>query len=191
MSTLVVVKKNGVACIAADTMDRFGHHKQLATYLTHPQKILCVGDAYIGIVGNSAHYLVMDSIFSQIEPVPRFQTRQEIFEFFRKLHPILKNEYFLNPKHRKVTLPYESSRFSLFIANRYGIFGVFRLREVFEYSKFCAIGPGSRYAFGALYAAYAHSGSAETIAKCGVEAGIEFNASSAAPITSYRIELVQ
>jgi len=133
----------------------------------------------------------MDSIFYQIEPVPRFQTRQEIFEFFRKLHPILKNEYFLNPKHRKVTLPYESSRFSLFIANRYGIFSVFRLREVFEYSKFCAIGPGSRYALGALSAAYAHSGSAETIAKCGVEAGIEFNASSAAPITSYRIELVQ
>ncbi len=47
MSTLVVVKKNGVACIAADTMDRFGHQKQVATYLSHSQKILCIGDAYI------------------------------------------------------------------------------------------------------------------------------------------------
>jgi len=65
MSTLVVVKKNGVACIAADTMDRFGHQKQVATYLSHSQKILCIGDAYIGIVGNSAHYLVMESIFTR------------------------------------------------------------------------------------------------------------------------------
>ena len=84
MSTLVVVKKNEVACIAADTMDRLGHQKQLATYLSHPQKILCVGETYIGIVGNSAHYLIMQSVFSQIDPLPCFKTRQDLFEFFSK-----------------------------------------------------------------------------------------------------------
>jgi len=50
---------------------------------------------------------------------------------------------------------------------------------------------GKRYSLSALYAAYEHSDSAETIAKWGVEAGIEFNVNSAAPITSYRIELIQ
>lgn len=190
MSTLVVVKKNGVACIAADTLTCFGSKKQFAIYDAHPNKIQPVGDSYLGLVGSAAHDLVVKSIFSREKKIPSFQNRLEIFEFVRKLHPRLKEEYFLNPKEEDDD-PYESSQMDMFIANRYGIFGIFSLREVFEYQKFWAIGSGNEYALGAMYATYEHLDSAEAIAKVGIEAGIEFDDGSASPITSYRIDLLE
>ncbi|OQY47141.1 MAG: MFS transporter [Candidatus Parabeggiatoa sp. nov. 2] len=190
MSTLVVVKKNGVASIAADTMTCFGSNKQQASYDAHPTKIQCVGDSYLGLVGSAAHNLVVESIFSRDKKVPRFQNRLEIFEFFRKLHPRLREEYFLNPKEEDDD-PYESSQMDMFIANRYGIFGIYSLREVFEYKKFWALGSGGEYALGAMYAVYEHFDSAEAIARVGVEAGIEFDDGTGGPINSYCVDLTE
>lgn len=188
MSTVVVVKKNGIACIAADTMTSFGSNKQLATYDAHPSKILPVGESYLGLVGSAAHNLVVESIFSHEKKIPVFKNRLEIFEFFRKLHPRLKNKYFLNPKEDDED-PYESSQIDLFIANRYGIFGLYTLREVFEYKRFWALGSGSEFALGAMYAVYEQLDSAEAIAKRGVEAGIEFDDGSASPMTCSCVNL--
>lgn len=190
MSTLVVVKKNGKACIAADTLTSFGSNKQLSTYVVNPEKIYRVGDSYLGMVGSAAHDLVMVSIFGQLRKIPAFQNRLEIFEFFRSIHPRLKEEYFLNPKDEEDD-PYESSQLEICIANRFGIFSVFSLREVDEYTKFWAMGSGSEYALGAMYAVYESLKSAEEIAVMGVKAGIEFDDGSAAPITSYSVELLK
>ena len=99
------------------------------------------------------------------------------------------NKYFLNPKDEDDD-PYESSQMDLFIANRYGIFGVFSLREIDEYEKFWSIGSGSDYALGAMYAAYDQFEEAEEIARIGVEAGIEFDDGSDAPITAYNVDLI-
>jgi ATP-dependent protease HslVU (ClpYQ) peptidase subunit len=191
MSTVVVVKKQGIVCIAADTMTSFGNNKQLATYDAYPTKIVSLGNsAYLGLVGSAAHNLVIESIFARKKQIPRFENRLEIFEFFRKLHPQLKKEYFLNPQEDEED-PYESSQIDMFIANRYGIFGIFSLREVFEYLKFWAIGSGSEYALGAMYAVYDQFDSAEAIARMGVAAGIEFDDGSGAPMTAYCVELLE
>jgi ATP-dependent HslUV protease, peptidase subunit HslV len=189
MSTLVVVKKNRQVCIAADTLTTFGSRWQRAAYVANPDKIQKIGEAYIGIVGSAAHEHVIESIFSKTKKIPNFQNRLEIFEFFRKLHPRLKNKYFLNPTDDDDD-PYESSQMDLFIANPYGIFGVFSLREIDEYQKFWAIGSGSDYALGAMYATYEQCEDAEQIARIGVEAGVEFDDASDAPITTYTIDLI-
>lgn len=189
MSTLVVVKKKGAVCIAADTVTSFGSRQQRATYVAHPEKIQRVGDSYIGLVGSAAHNLVVKSIFSQAENVPSFKNRLEIFEFFRQLHTQLKKEYFLNPKEDEDD-PYESSQMDMFIVNRYGMFSVYSLREVYEYQKFWAMGAGSDYAIGAMYATYEHFDSAEPIARIGVEAGIEFDDGTAGPINTYCVDLI-
>jgi ATP-dependent protease HslVU (ClpYQ) peptidase subunit len=188
MSTLVVVKKNGVACIAADSVTCFGSNRQLAKYDVYPQKIQRVGESYLGLVGSAAHNLVIESIFAREKRIPTFQNRLMIFEFFRQLHPRLKDEYFLNSQEDEED-PYESSQMDLFIANRYGIFGVYSLREVFEYQRFWAVGSGSEYALGAMYAVYDQLASVEAIARAGVEAGIEFDDGSAAPVDLYCIDL--
>jgi ATP-dependent HslUV protease subunit HslV len=179
MSTVVVVKKGGKVCIAADSLTSFGDLRMGADYEASHDKILMHDDSYLGIVGSAAHQLVMESIFRQDEIKVDFSSRLAVFETFRLLHPILKDKYFLNAKDEDDD-PYESTQI-----------GVHSLREVCEYKKFWAIGSGSEYALGAMYAVYDMLESAEEIAKAGVMAGAEFNNASAMPMSSYTVDLVK
>ena len=52
MSTIVVVKKNGKACIAADTLTSFGDLRMGADYDVSHDKIQAYGEGYFGIVGS-------------------------------------------------------------------------------------------------------------------------------------------
>ena len=51
--------------------------------------------------------------------------------------------------------PYESTQITALIANEHGIFGVYSMREVFEYTRFWAVGSGREFALGAMHALYA------------------------------------
>jgi ATP-dependent HslUV protease subunit HslV len=83
----------------------------------------------------------------------RLGSRDEVFDTFLKLHPKLKERFFLNTKEHDSD-PYESSQFTIVIANPHGIFGVESYREVFEFERFWAIGSGRRFALGAMHAVY-------------------------------------
>lgn len=194
MSTVVVVKKAGKVCIAADSLTSFGDLKLNSMYDAAHDKILHYDANYIGIVGSAAHQLVMESIFSSKKNTEKvevdFSSRLSIFETFRALHPLLKEKYFLNSKDEDDD-PYESTQIDALIANPYGIFGIHSLREVTEYKKFWAIGSGAEYALGAMFALYEKAASAEEIAHAGVAAGAEFNNASSMPLSSYVIDLQQ
>lgn len=190
MSTVVVVKKAGKACIAADSLTSFGDLRLGSEYEADNDKILVSEDGYVGIVGSAAHQLVMESIFSDKKLSIDFSSRLSIFETFRGLHPILKEKYFLNAKDEDDD-PYESTHIDALIACPHGIFGVHSLREVSEYRKFWAIGSGSEYALGAMHAVYDVYDTAEEIAAAGVKAGAEFNNASAMPMTSYAVDLIK
>lgn len=188
MSTIVVVKKNGKACIAADSLTTFGDLRMGSAYDSGYDKIQKYSNGYFGIVGSAAHALVMESVLKKQKVKIDFSNRMEIFETFRKLHPVLKDKYFLNAKDEEDD-PYEASHIDALICNENGIFGIYSLREVSQYKKFWAIGSGSEYALGAMYSLYDRLDSAEDIAKAGVEAGAEFNSSSALPLSFYTIDL--
>lgn len=188
MSTVVAVKKNGMACIAGDTLTTFGDLKQSSEFDDTHDKIHAYKDNYFGIVGSAAHHIVVKSILENRGSELSFGNQYEIFESFRKLHPILKEDYYLNPKDEEDD-PYESSRIDTLIVNPNGIFAVYALREVFEYSRFWAVGSGGDIALGAMYAIYDREDSAEAIARIGVEAGATFNNSTALPFTSYIMQL--
>lgn len=188
MSTIVVVKKNGKACIAADSLTSFGDLRMGSNYESAYDKVQKHDDSYYGIVGSAAHALVMESILKDSDVKADFSSRDNIFETFRALHPVLKEKYFLNAKDEDED-PYEATHIDALIMNPNGIFGVYSLREVSEFTKFWAIGSGSEYALGAMFAVYDQFDSAEAIAKAGVEAGAEFNSSTALPLTSYTLEL--
>jgi len=188
MTTVVVVRKGNNACIAADTLTSFGSTKYGASYKTDPDKIFCVGDSYFGIVGSSAHRMVLESALTTgLEP-PRLTGRREVFEAFRALHPRLKEQYFLNPKEDDKD-PYESSQMDILIANPYGLFGLMTLRETYEFSRFWAIGSGSDWALGALHALYDQDLDARQLAVRAVEAAVEFDKSSGGPVTAYAFPL--
>ena len=193
MSTVVVVKKAGKVCIAADSLTSFGDLKLNSLYDAAHDKILHYDENHIGIVGSAAHQLVMESLFASKKIVEKkidvdFSSRLSIFETFRSLHPVLKQKYFLNSKDEDDD-PYESTHIDALIANPFGIFGIYSLREVTEYKRFWAIGSGAEYALGAMFAIYDKATSAEEIAHAGVAAGAEFNNASSMPLSSYEVDL--
>ena len=188
MSTIVAVVKNNKACIAADSLTTFGDVRQSAEYDRTSEKILKHEDNYVGIVGSAAHHLVMKHVFENEADLINLSSSYEIYQTFLNLHPILKQQYFLNAKDEDDDA-YESSRIDALIINKQGLFGVYALREVFEYKKFWAIGAGAEIALGALYAMYDRSEDVEQIVTCAIEASAEFHTSSALPLSKYCIEL--
>ena len=187
MSTLVMVEKAGVACMAADTLTSFGSRKQSARYIARSEKILEVDDSFVGLVGWCAHQSVLQSAFEHGLKLPKIESERDLFEFSRVLHRKLKKEYFLNTQEDSDD-PYESTQMMLFILNRNGMFGLDTLRSAERYRRFAAAGSGSSYALGAMYSAYEQGLPAEDIARLGVEAGVEFDHASLGPITLRRIE---
>ena len=179
MTTIVVTRKNGTVAIAADSLTTFGdtrlsdHHKRVH------DKILHVADSLLALCGSSAHFVVMENLFAKTDHVD-FSSRAAVYETFRRLHPMLKEHAFLNPKEDDDD-PYESSQITALIANETGIYGVYSYREVFAFERFWAAGSGRNFALGAMYAAYNRARTAEDLARIGVNAGIEFDKNSGAP----------
>ena len=181
MTTIVVVRKDRSAVIAADSLTTFGTTRLAPAYDRHPHKVASYGDSFLGVAGSAAHQLVLENLLART-PGLDFHGKAAIYDTFRKLHPILKDEAFLNPKEEEDD-PYESSQMTVMIVNPSGIFAVYSMREVFEFDRFWAIGSGRDFALGAMYTLYGDSSSAALVAKAGVMAGAEFDTGTSTPIT--------
>lgn len=190
MSTIVVVKKSGKAVIAADTMSSFGDTRVISKYLNGRSKIHKSGSSYIGVLGSAAHNNVLASIIRKHQRRLSFNGVDDIFETCLKLHPILKDQYFLNVVEGEND-DYESSQMESLIANPMGIFAVYSWREVFEHERFWALGSGTDYALGAMHAAYDLFENPEEIAKMGIAASCEFDNASGLPFTLHSIRLTK
>jgi ATP-dependent protease HslVU (ClpYQ) peptidase subunit len=189
MTTVVVVRKGDSVAIGADSLTTFGDTRLAAEHDRTYDKIVRYRDTYIGLCGSAAHQLVFESLLAKHGDLD-FAHKSAIFETFRKLHPILKEQHFLNPKEEDDD-PYESTQITALIANGNGIFGVYSMREVFEYTQFWAACSGREFALGAMHARYTHLRTAEAVAKAGVEAGAMFDRNSALPMTVYTLPLAK
>ena len=187
MTTIVVVKKDGMAVIAGDTLTTFGSTRLASVHDAAPEKLLKHGDTYFGIAGSAAHQLVLEHLLKK-HPEFKFHGRDDIYESFRKIHPILKDEAYLNPKEEEDD-PYESSQLTSLVVNSSGIFGVYSMREVFEFDRFWSIGSGRSYALGAMQASWDGKRSAREIVDIGVKAGCEFDKSSGLPVKLHTAKL--
>jgi len=188
MTTVVVARKGGTVAIAADTLVTFGDTRLAHGYEAN-MKLFKVGDSWIGMAGTTAHFPVLRRALEALPPGElKLHSRDEVFETFLKLHPKLKEIFFLNTKEEDSD-PYESSQFTALIANAAGIFGVYSYREVFEFDRFWGIGTGRAFALGAMYAAYDKAKSARELAELGVRAGCEFDKNSSGPINAHTIKL--
>ncbi|HEY7758123.1 MAG TPA: MFS transporter [Burkholderiales bacterium] len=190
MTTIAVVRKNGVAAIAADSLTKWGSAKESATYIANHEKILQVGDSQIAITGSATFKLILRDYFSGGGEV-RLSSAADIFRTWNRLHVALKERYFVLPEEDKEDA-LESSRLDVLIANPYGIFGVSGHRTVQEFSRFYAYGTGSDYALGALYSAYDEPArSAEALARHAIEAAAEFDDCTGLPLTCTTVRLLQ
>ncbi len=185
MTTLVAVRKNDEIAIAADSLTTFGDTRLSAEFDRTSDKIVHYKANYIGLCGSAAHQVVFQNLLAKHDDLD-FSNKAAIFETFRKLHPILKEQHFLNPKEEEDD-PYESTQISALVANEHGIFGVYSMREVFEYTRFWAVGSGREFALGAMHAQYPKLRTAEAVAKAGIEAGATFDRNSGLPMTLYKV----
>ncbi len=187
MTTIVVVRKGQLAAIAADSLTTFGSTRLAPEYDRNPHKILRYADSYIGVAGSAAHQLVLENLLTK-NPDLALHGKEAIYESFRRLHPLLKEEAFLNPKEEDDD-PYESSQMTVMIANPSGIFAVYSMREVFEFDRFWAIGSGRDFALGAMFVTYPRARDPAAVAKAGVEAGAEYDTGTALPMSLHTVTL--
>ena len=181
MSTVVVARKGGTLAIASDSLVTFGETRLPPGYEAN-DKMFAIAGSWVGAVGSTAHMPVLRQALAALPPEElQLDSRDGLFDTFLRLHPKLKDRFFLNTKEQDSD-PYESSQFSILVANAHGIFGVESYREVFEFQRFWAIGSGRRFALGAMQAIYAKARSASELAQAGVLAGCEFDTSSAGPV---------
>lgn len=188
MSTIVVARKGKTACIAADTLTTFGDVRLDSSLDVHHSKIQTFGRTHMGIVGSAAHTLVAERAFNDKKVKADFSTRDTSFDTLIRLHPVLKEQFFLNSKDADED-PYETSQIDAVFINPNGIFALFSLREVYEYSRYWAVGSGAYYALGAMHAVYDKFSSAKDIARAGAEAGAAFDTSSQLPLTFKTVKL--
>lgn len=189
MTTIAVVKKNGVAAIASDTLTKWGSGKESAAYIANNSKIVHCGDTFIGGAGSATFKFIMRDYFTRPRVKPRFDSTINIFKTWQAFHAALKERYFLLAATDKDE-SLESSRFDALLANPNGIFGVGAHRTVQEYVKFYAIGSGTDLALGAMFGIYDDPGlSAEQIAVRAIEAAAEFDDSTGLPVVSHSINL--
>ncbi|MDQ3180269.1 MAG: hypothetical protein M3Q33_07090 [Acidobacteriota bacterium] len=187
MSTIVIVKKDGYAAIAADTLTTFGNTKESAEYIVNSEKIFKYRENFLGVTGSASLGIAVEDFLKQTKKKVSFQSAADIFRFGLLLHKELKENYFLRADDEE---DFETFRGDILILNPKGIFGLSSYRYVQEFSKFYANGSGSEYALGALFALYNDTNkNCEEIARLGVEAGAEFDDASGLPITCYTIKL--
>ncbi|MDI1273373.1 MFS transporter [Polaromonas sp.] len=192
MTTLVAVRKAGQAVIATDALITFGDTR-LGSRFEANEKIFRVetpaGGSYIGMAGTAAHFPVLRKAMAALpKDQLRLGSKDEVFDTFHKLHPVLKDTFFLQTKEDDND-PYESSQFSALIANASGIYGLYSYREVFEFKEFWAIGSGRSFALGAMHATWSKAKTAREVALAGVHAGCEFDKNSGGPVELFTVKL--
>lgn len=188
MTTVVVARKNGQVAIGADSLVTFGDTRLSHGYEAN-DKLFKVGDTWFGLAGTVAHFPVLRRALQTLtEGELKLGSRDEVFDTFLRLHPKLKDTFFLNTKEEDAD-PYESSQFSVLLANATGLYGVYSYREVFAFDRFWAIGSGRNFALGAMHASFDRAKSAREIAEAGLNAGCEFDKSSAGPMRLHTLKL--
>ncbi|MEP6924973.1 MAG: MFS transporter [Pyrinomonadaceae bacterium] len=140
------------------------------------------------MVGATAHDNVFGHLIEKGEVNLSFDNKENIFDTYLKLHSILKEKYFLKTEERDDD-EYESSRIDGLIANPNGIFGMYSLREVYEFEKFWAIGSGENYALGSLFSTYDLFDDPEQIAEIAIKAACEFDDGCGLPLEIHSVIL--
>jgi ATP-dependent HslUV protease subunit HslV len=192
VTTLVVVKKAGQVAIAADTLVTFGDTMLPQRYEPN-SKIFKVdtpnGISYIGMAGTVAHFPALRKAMAALPKEDLLLgSRDEVYDTFLKLHPLLKDQFFLQTKEDDND-PYESSQFTTVIANATGIYGLYSYREIFEFKEFWGIGSGRSFALGAMHACWDKAKTAREVAVAGLNAGCEFDKNSAGPVEVFTLKL--
>ncbi len=188
MTTVIVARKGSKVCIAADSLAKYGSTLESADMVVNHSKLVPVGDSWLAPTGPASAQLLLHSYFAEEKRPRDFSNCQGIFETFVDMQGILKDDYFLNPKEDERD-PFDSLQMEVLVASPAGIFGVYPLRSVQEYTRYYAFGSGAEYALGAMHHAYDSSPDARSVALAGLQAAAALDDSSSAPFSIQEVNL--
>jgi len=196
MSTIVGIIKGNELVLAADSLTKYGDANEPEHLIKDFSKIVSFSgvssdetnkeENSLAFVGHASFGLVFQSALSRLEEPLDCRDRQAVFESFRRLIPDLKKNCYLVSNDED---SFEGAEVDCLVANQHGLFGVYSLQNVQEYSKFYAFGSGAAYALGCLQAIYEESDSAKTLAERALSAACSFDDSTAAPFHFRTIDL--
>ncbi|MBC7719034.1 MAG: MFS transporter, partial [Chitinophagaceae bacterium] len=147
------------------------------------------GTSYVGMAGTVAHFPALRKAMAALSKVELLLgSKDEVYDTFLKLHPLLKENFFLQTKEDDND-PYESMQFTVVVANASGIYGLYSYREIFEFKEFWGIGSGRSFALGAMHASWDKAKTAKEVAMAGMNAGCEFDKNSGGPIDLFTLKL--
>ena len=182
MTTVVVTKKSGFVCIAADTLATYGDMRESADLIANSDKLVQIGDAWVAPTGPASAQLVLKHFVAGYDDLPVLEDIDSIFEFLTTFQRALRDDYFVQGKEDSSD-DFESMRMELIIASPGGIFGAYPQRSVQEYRRFYAFGSGAEYAMGAMHNAWDTAVSAEELARIGVETAAKFDVGTGLPLS--------
>ena len=188
MTTVVLTRRGDAVCIAADTLAAYGDTAEGADVIVNSDKLVQVGDSWLCPTGPASAQLILRHHIGELEEFPRFHTIDGIFEFLTEFQKALRDEYMVMGKE-DVADDFESMRMELAVASPAGIFGCYPQRSVQEYQRFYAFGSGATYALGAMHVAEPRVGSAEELARIGLEAAARFDLHTQLPMTLKTVAL--
>ena len=174
MTVIVAVRKGERAVIAADSAQSDGSLVVPAHFYRDFTKLLRCGECWLGSSGWSATVDALESIIRSHDRELDWSSRRATFESARRIHRLLKDDYFVETQEEKEQ-PVESSQLDALIVGPAGIFEFESYRSVSEYSRYWAIGSGKTLALGAMHAVYERLSDPMDIAVAGVEAACELD----------------
>lgn len=189
MTTIAAVRKDGIAAIAADGQVSQGGTVVPGTMRAGPSKIHAVANGYVGVSGSVAHHSVLRSLWHRHPELFNLESTDAVFETFRAIQPILRDDYFVETSEDDDDQEYESNQMSGLIISPAGIFSFFSYREISEYNRFWAAGSGTEYALGAMDALYERELDAQSVATLGVTSAAKFDQRSGLPVESFTVRL--
>lgn len=189
MTTIAIVRKDGIAAIAADTLTTFGNQMETADRVVNHQKLIRYKDSYLAISGWGIFQQSLEDFLRTTREKLLLDSVENIFRASLVLHNALKERYCLRP-YDSDSDSFETSRGLIMIANSHGIFSISDYRFVQEFSRFSAGGSGSDYALGAMEAIYDDPKySAEDIVTVGIKSAATFDSGTGLPITCQVVKL--
>jgi ATP-dependent protease HslVU (ClpYQ) peptidase subunit len=152
MSVAVAVQKDSQIVIASDTQDNFGSNR-ISYDNYNSKKIIKVGGSYVATTGWGIYEDILDDYLTTKQNV-LLDSRQQIFSFFmgfwRDLHD--KYSFVKDQTDEDEDSPFGGLDSTFLIVNPHGIFYVSSNMSVTMFEKYFAIGSGSDFSFGTIYA---------------------------------------
>lgn len=189
MSVAVAVQKDNQIVIAADAQDNFGPNRvSFENYSS--RKIIAIGDSYVATTGWGIYEDILNDYLLNRQDLG-LTSKPQIFSFFMSFWKDLHEQYSFvkDQSEEDEASPFGALDATFLIANRSGIFYVSSNMSVTKFEQYFAIGSGSDFSLGTMYALYHLDCTAEEIARRAVESAKTFNIYCGGEVNLFQVEI--